>query len=267
MSTMSPLASTTTACTYAEAQTPVLLQTARAQMCATSHVVEARAILDCGSQGAYITKQVQRTLSLKLLHTEIMVIKTFGANKKTCYVELGVIAKNGEMLTLTTLVVPAIYSPICCQPISLVQNSYKHLSSIKLADSADSGENLEINILIGAGHYWSLVTGRVLKGKTGPTAIQVRLGQVLSGPIETIDQGDSVVNLVVTHSLLQDTSEPKYLDDDLQHFWNLESLGILQDEQSIYDTFTQQITIQDKQYVVNLPSHPALPSNYELCQQ
>ena len=82
------------------------------------------------------------------------------------------IAENGEMLTLTVLVVPVVCSPICCQPISVVQNSYEHLSGLKLADSADSGENLEINILIGADHYWSLVTGHVLKGKTGPTARQ-----------------------------------------------------------------------------------------------
>ena len=94
---------------------------------------------------------------------------------------------------------------------------------------------------------------------------------MLSGLTDTADHGDSVVNLVATHSLLIDTlSESRSLDDDLQHFWKLESLGILQDEQSIYDTFTQQITFQDQRYVVSLPwkeSHPNLPTNFELCQR
>ena len=49
--------------------------------------------------------------------------------------------------------------------------------------SAVQGSKLEVDMLIGADHYWDLVTGAVYKNKGGPTAIQTRLGWVLSGPI------------------------------------------------------------------------------------
>ena len=91
------------------------------------------------------------------------MIKTFGANKKTkqtCdVVEVGMIAKDGEVMILTTLVVPTVCDPICCQPVSLIQSTYDYLSGLELADSSEFGDNLAIDILIGADHYWTLVSG------------------------------------------------------------------------------------------------------------
>lgn len=75
-------------------------------------VAEVRAILDCGSQRTYITRQTQRVLSLEPLRTESMMIKIFGASggtRQTCHVvELGVITINGEQVILTALVVSVV---------------------------------------------------------------------------------------------------------------------------------------------------------------
>ena len=57
------------------------------------------------------------------------------------------------------------------QPIDLSRNHYDHLRGLDLADSADVRDTLKIDLLIGFDVYWSLATGRVIKGRSGPLAI------------------------------------------------------------------------------------------------
>ena len=74
--------STTVTYTCVNSQTTILLQTARIQIGNPSTEqpsMEARLILDSGSQRTYVTKQVQKTLSLKPIRTETVIIKTFGS--------------------------------------------------------------------------------------------------------------------------------------------------------------------------------------------
>jgi len=61
-------------------------------------------------------------------------------------------------------------------------------------------------------HYWKLVTGGVISGRDGPTAIQIKVGWVLSGPVEGVLQEGSAVKLISTHTLkvgVQDASDCK----------------------------------------------------------
>ena len=82
--------------------------------------------------------------------------------KRTCdVVELGVVTKNGEPLTVSAVVIPHICDPVRMQPISSSKNVYEHLSGLELADSGSITGELEIDILIGSDHYWRLVTGSV----------------------------------------------------------------------------------------------------------
>ena len=59
------------------------------------------------------------------------------------------------------------------------------------------------DIHIGCDQYWNLVTGEVRRGEKGPTAINTRLGWVLSGPVEEtlILNFNPAVNLATTHVL------------------------------------------------------------------
>ena len=72
----------------------------------------------------------------------------------------------------------------------------------------------------------------------------------------------------LTNDLLIDTCFcPNNLDDTLKRFWDLESLGIMKDESSVYAKFTQKITFIGDRYQVCLPwrnDHPPLPTNYEI---
>ena len=55
------------------------------------------------------------------------------------------------------------------------------------------------------------------------------------------------------------------MKDDLQKFWELETLGIKEHETSVYDKFSNDITFTGERYQVKLPfkdNNPMLPDNY-----
>ena len=59
------------------------------------------------------------------------------------------------------------------------------------------------------------------------------------------------------------------LERQLSRFWDLDSLGIAEDEPSVCNQFAQQITFDGKRYEVRLPwkpDHPPLSGNKQLCQ-
>ena len=124
---------------------------------------------------------------------------------------------------------------------------------MELANSADASDALEIDVLVGLDLYWMLVTGRIIRGHSGPTAIHNKVEWVLSGPV---DPQDVTVNLslVSAHTLKIDTyCVESSLDDRLSQFWELESLDIMKNETSVYEKFVQQIKFDGQKYEVKLP--------------
>jgi hypothetical protein len=114
----------------------------------------------------------------------------------------------------------------------------------------------------------------VVKGESGPTAMNTKLGWVLSGPIErsTVSH-EPVTNLACTH-VLKCAANPLRdgagLDNEIKKFWELEALGIQPEEASVYEEFTNTISRKDGRYEVQLPwkhSHPVLPDNYKASLQ
>ena len=90
-------------------------------------------------------------------------------------------------MTMTLFVVPMICEPLIGQPMDMCINQNPHLTSLELADWADQGSRLEVDVLIGSDCDWDLVTGAVSKSTSGPTAIHTKLGWVLSDPIAVGD--------------------------------------------------------------------------------
>lgn len=107
------------------------------------------------------------------------------------------------------------------------------------------------------------------KGPSGPTAIETRVGWVLSGPIESDSTDQITVGFVDIHILRVDMrSDQLETDEGLRQFWELKSMGINPIEESVHSRFTREIKFRDGRYEVSLPwrkSHPKLPENYELC--
>ena len=57
------------------------------------------------------------------------------------------------------------------------------------------------------------------------------------------------------------------LDEKLCTFWELESIGIKQEENSVLETFTETITFRNQRYEVGFPwkeAHDPLPDNHSL---
>ena len=127
----------------------------------------------------------------------------------------------------------------------------------------------EITMLIGADYYWSIVEDNVIRGD-GPTAVQSKLGYLLSGPVAGYNQKSHtplMMNILASH-----TQE----EVDLEKFWKAESLAferIESDRNSdIYlaDYQSSSITYQDGKYYEKLPckdNHPVLPTNEEITKR
>ena len=75
------------------------------------------------------------------------------------------------------------------------------------------------------------------------------------------------VHLIATHVMKVECSEIDSLTEQVSRFWDLDSIGIKENEPSVYKTFVENIKHVGTRYEVNLfwkPSHPMLPDNYSL---
>ena len=92
-------------------------------------------------------------------------------------------------------------------------------------------------MLIGSDYYWELVTGGVSCGAQGPIAIHIKLGWMLFGHVPLMNSEQSATNIVSTHILRIDAQSDSLenLENQLQSFWDLESLRIIQHERTLYD--------------------------------
>ena len=76
----------------------------------------------------------------------------------------------------------------------------------------------ERDVLVGADHYWDLVTGDIVKGEYGPTAINSRLVWLISGPAESPSSPDksTTSSLILTqndpHFSIPSTNDSKLAD-------------------------------------------------------
>ena len=206
-----------------------------------------------------------------------MKINVFGTKDEdatSCdVVQFQLSTEKGQLLNLSAYVVPLICSSISNQNTRFAQQSYEHLSGLNLADSANDGEEFDLDILIGSDYYWQMVTGRLIHGSSdSPTAMHTVVGWVLSGPVKGAPPDlRSSINIASTHVLRCSTqhSNPSEaaIESNLKRFWELESLGINPVEQSVYEKFLSTVTHRDGRYEVHLPwkySQVTIPDNYQL---
>ena len=117
-------------------------------------------LFDTGSQRSYVTCRIQDLLRLPTKGTETLVVKTFGAEpgrSQTCdVVDPSICARDGMSIVMALLTVPLIYEPLSGQHAS---KRYPYLSKLDLADLGESSSHMDVDILISADNYWSLVTG------------------------------------------------------------------------------------------------------------
>ena len=133
----------------------------------------------------------------------------------------------------------------------------------------------EIDVLIGADYYRTLMTEDMIRLNEKLVAIRSKLGYVLSGSInnnehtvaEETHQTNCVYVMKVVSRLDDEVTneENKILDEKVEHFWNLDSILILMGEKSAYEETEEKIRFVDGRYQVSLPfkpEHPMVGDNY-----
>ena len=254
---------------------PVLLQTAKAYVHKPDDLscgMTIRLMLDGGSQRSYVMQRVREALGLESECAEEVQIRTFGSDSTILQtVEMTRVAisrKNGEPVQVLFSTVPLICDPLSCQPIAYTKERYRHLANLDLADFSRVGDELQIDALVGSDHYWQLVTGKVIQAESGPTALQTHLGWVLSGPVCGITEQNAPARIPINYAMYVSTINLSDLSPQLssllKKFWELESLGIKQEEPSVHEDFKKTIKFKNGRYEVSLPwrsTQARLPSN------
>ena len=127
-------------------------------------------------------------LKLPTVSSQRISIKTFGSAEENSHcvdtVRLCINTDQGEDVERSAFVVLVICYPLRRQYVTEASLTYAYLKRIKLADYGCSEDNAEVNILAGSDQHWSLVSGKVVWRKDGPTAIETKLTWVLSDPTQ-----------------------------------------------------------------------------------
>ena len=268
-----PISTATTLCS--DKGEAILLQTA----CTTVHNpsdpqfwIEVQLLFDSGSQKSYITEQAKRLLSLEPTGEQLLSIATFVSSREqmnVCkIVNVGMCLRGYPPMLVSLYVVPTICDPLVSQPIATCIEKTNSFKGLDFANYSDGKSSLQVDVLIGSDYYWELVTGSVCRSEHGTTGIHTKLGWVLSGPNLATSPSRCLTNLVTTHVLRVDTQQETVgLEEQLQSFWDLESLGIQAVEKTLYDDFASNITFSQGRYQVALPwkeFHDTLPDHYQL---
>ena len=250
-------------------KTSVFLQTVSGEICDQQErkKIKARIILDSGSQRSYISERIVDKLRLKPDSTQDMEIKTFGnlSNQSITTSEYVFCLKGvgGDKLYLKGFSVPTICSPLKGQRHEEVKKHFPFLNDLNLNDP-ESDE--VIDVFDGADFYWTIVSGNITRcGANGFVAMNSKLGYVLSDPLNYNRAESSTVNLTYAMKVEMGIKEDISLDQKVGKFWNLDSVGIVADEESVYDKFESTIKYENDRYEVMLPlkeNRPMLEDNY-----
>lgn len=247
-----------------------LLKTAIGTVVHGSKNTEAKILLDEGSQRSFVTQALAKSLDLQPYTQERLNISSFGASSpasRTLDVAIiNLLTRSGETVQLSVLIVPFIAAPIqnTCR-INLT--NLPHLRNLQLAHPLTDEREFNISLLVGADHYWDIVGNHVVRGH-GPTAVESKLGYLLSGPMQPAPHLPATNVMMITYS--------SCTDFDLERFWNLESVGVSLTEEATKDNvlelyLTSCLTrANDGAYVARFPwkpTHPVLPTNMAIAER
>lgn len=243
----------------------VLLKTAIAKVSSAHYTTDAHILLDEGAQRSFITeknsqKNWRSNRREQKLSTWLVSATAYRMYDKCRQRQCFLITDEGEIIAIDVAIVPTI-----AVPLSNIQREVTSLKYMRTEPSVTDENVFEIFLLIGADSYWKIVQNHVVRGN-GPTAVQSKIGYLLSGTLPVSEQHSS------THCMLNViTSPPNYLD--LERFWKLESIGItpLKDDTSgssnLKTYMDTCISYNEGRYSAKLPwkdDHPPLPTNYDV---
>ena len=203
-----------------------------------------RILLDKCSQHSYITEEFAGRCRLKVVGGKVFAVNAFGSNAVQ-EVEQNVYEASIQNLT-GKMVVHLVGMNTICSPLLNPCNVYdvkvqhRYLSNLQLADDFEDDVvgALSVNVLIGSDLYYKFVTSGAIVGCYGNklSAVSGMFGWVLSGPLQFGDErSESSVGIFLSSVQGADT-----LSEKVESFWNLESLGIKTEEDTMLEDFRKK---------------------------
>ena len=249
----------------------VILQTVPAILSGSNGCSKVvRCFFDPGSQTSFVRQSVIDELGLDGKNVKIAV-SGFGGGasksslRKRIVFTVAPVDKSGQPQCIEALTTPVICRP--AEAVEIHPRRWSHLQNIVFPEEFPREEQ-EIEVLIGLDFYYSFVTRDIVKGGSNePVAVRTTLGWVFCGPTGGHDQECSV-------SMNVQIGTEEQLNETLQTFWDLESIGIRPAESSISTTHAEDVTLKkfketltynDGCYEVCLPwkeDRVALKDNY-----
>ena len=145
--------------------------------------------------------------------------------------------------------------------------------NLRLADSSSGESKLKIDVLIGADYYWYFITNRIIVGESGPVAVQMSLGCVLSGKMEPL-KSTHMQSTLVTHTMISPAeSEKLELNNLVKRFWEIDSIASSSSQEildtEVIESFKKGLSFDGSRYTASLPWKQeigTIPDNYILCK-
>ncbi|GFQ76714.1 DUF1758 domain-containing protein, partial [Trichonephila clavata] len=218
----------------------VLLQCVKAEVIGHISSDKIFCLFDNGSEKSFIKENVSRRLGLKKVGSERLNIFSFGCKtpkKQTCSkveVRLRNIL-NGEVTVIEALEIEEISKATLSLPSPDVWTEMETKGFRLTFNYSESSENCEISLLIGSDFYWSL-THRIKRLDSSLVVVETSLGWSLQGKC---DEQSDCTSVHLIHS------EEESISAELRRFWEIESLGI-RDNDSV------SLGMEMKRYLVNL---------------
>ncbi|VDI76607.1 Hypothetical predicted protein [Mytilus galloprovincialis] len=170
-----------------------------------------------GSQKSFISEELAAELQLKPNGTSTVSLAAFGdENRNIRNLDIAVIdlqTQNGEKIPMEVLIVPTIAAPLHNRTTYNAAN-LPYLSGLRLAHPVSDIDKFRISFLIGSDYYWDIVEDTIIRGP-GPTAVESKLGYLLSGPMKA-SAGPTSSSFMLQH---------KTEKVDLKRFGKIESRG------------------------------------------
>ena len=160
--------------------------------------------------------------------------------------------RSGEDIEIQVLSFPVICSPL---QTAVVVDQYPHLRNLDVADEdTDKGRSDSIDILLGTDYYWQVVSGDIIRGDSGPVALNSHFGWLVSGPTKPLS-----VNYTVSTLIIEGNGNLEYSDNqltqNLSRFWDTEVIDIFESKQKMIDPFPPGLVFdwEGCRYQVTLP--------------
>ncbi|CAG9126253.1 unnamed protein product [Plutella xylostella] len=230
---------------------PVLLSTAVIELVDKhNNYVQARALLDSGSQRCFITKALCDQLNASIIqstHTIKGVGNAVTQSTQTCDITIRSLSSS-YTADIKCLVLQTISSDLPSTSISIQEHNFKIPDNIQLADPKYFMSQ-PIDMLIGADYFWDLLEEGKIRLANGPFLQNTKLGWIISGPIYNSTHHDSQVHCNFTEAI----------DTQLRKFWEIEDLpGFIDarsdDEKACEEHFIKTTTRDEQgRFCVQIP--------------